>query len=382
NYVDNLRGIAILLVVITHISDVTRHYKDTLQVLTDYGQMGVQLFFVASAFTLCLSAGRRAGEDRAWTRFYLRRFFRIAPLYYSGILLYLLFCSTVRPWLEGAPAALATPYTWKNILANVLLVHDFYPGQANNKVVPGGWSIGTETTFYLIFPLIYLLYRRVRHSDALLVLIPASALLAGYLFLPLAERLLDYPIKNNTFLYFHLYCQLPVFLMGMSLYFKLERLQHAGRSTLLFSAAAFVLLLAGSIYLFTYRPDLTYLFPSSAGLAFLFLFLLYRELPFLSNRYIGRLGTISYSVYLLHFMFAWDGTRFLFRHLHPAVSRELLFLAGFSLTMVLTIPLALFTEKYIEKPGIAFGNKIIRRLKKRKPRMIQPALPEPLKESA
>jgi peptidoglycan/LPS O-acetylase OafA/YrhL len=102
NCIDNPRGIAILPFIISYISGATRHYQDTIQIRTDYGQMGAQLFFVVSAFTLWLSAGQRVSEERARTRCYIRRFFRTAPLSYFILSFYLIFCSPVQVRIKGA----------------------------------------------------------------------------------------------------------------------------------------------------------------------------------------------------------------------------------------------------------------------------------------
>ena len=58
-----------------------------LQILANKGKYGVQLFFIASAFTLFLSRHRRSEVGNK--NFFIRRFFRIAPMYYLGIILYL-----------------------------------------------------------------------------------------------------------------------------------------------------------------------------------------------------------------------------------------------------------------------------------------------------
>ena len=49
------------------------------------GQRGVQLFYMISAFTLYLSLDGRRTEQHPWTNYFLRRFFRIAPLFYLVI---------------------------------------------------------------------------------------------------------------------------------------------------------------------------------------------------------------------------------------------------------------------------------------------------------
>jgi peptidoglycan/LPS O-acetylase OafA/YrhL len=90
NYIDSLRGIAILMVVLVHTTLNVRVTNQSLNAIGLYGQMGVQLFFIASAFTLCLSLERTIYTENWLGFFYLKRFFRIAPLYYLGIIVYFL----------------------------------------------------------------------------------------------------------------------------------------------------------------------------------------------------------------------------------------------------------------------------------------------------
>lgn len=147
-YVDTLRGIAVLLVILVHTSQ--RIYLPLNTYLaSSYGQMGVQLFFVLSAYTLCLSMDR-GGSRSSLSFYYLRRYFRIAPLYYFGIMFYVL--SKVASGYND------TDLTFENVLSNVLFLHGFHPA-ANNTIVPGGWSIGLEMAFYLIFPFIFFFYK-------------------------------------------------------------------------------------------------------------------------------------------------------------------------------------------------------------------------------
>lgn len=147
-WIDALRGLAILMVLANHVALVVPGLSAPVQALARFGQMGVQLFFVASAYTLCLSwQQRRAEEPQPVLRFLLRRLFRIAPLYWFGITLFALLHALQT---GGHPA---DPYTAANLLANAAFVHGFVPG-AQNGIVPGGWSIGTEMAFYAAFPLL------------------------------------------------------------------------------------------------------------------------------------------------------------------------------------------------------------------------------------
>jgi peptidoglycan/LPS O-acetylase OafA/YrhL len=93
-YIDALRGIAILLVMIVHTSQYgEKSQNEFFNSFFKFGAKGVQLFFLASAFTLFLSYNNRNREENknVLRSFYIRRFFRIAPMYYIGIIFFSLF---------------------------------------------------------------------------------------------------------------------------------------------------------------------------------------------------------------------------------------------------------------------------------------------------
>jgi peptidoglycan/LPS O-acetylase OafA/YrhL len=90
DYIDVLRGIAILMVMLVHTSQAVNGVSQLVGDIARSGQMGVQLFFVASAYTLCFSRIRRAEEKQLLFSFWIRRFFRIAPLYYVAAIAYFL----------------------------------------------------------------------------------------------------------------------------------------------------------------------------------------------------------------------------------------------------------------------------------------------------
>ena len=91
DYVDALRGMAILAVVLVHCDQHgTNVFPTIFHSIFSNGAMGVQLFYVRSAFTLFRSCDRRGGRELYPNRnFFIRRFFRIAPMYWLGIAYYL-----------------------------------------------------------------------------------------------------------------------------------------------------------------------------------------------------------------------------------------------------------------------------------------------------
>ena len=93
DFVDVLRGLAILGVVWLHFTSsslVQSMLPAALSHVVELGGHGVQLFFMASAFTLFRSYHHRSALEASPVRnFFIRRYFRIAPMYYVAIAYYL-----------------------------------------------------------------------------------------------------------------------------------------------------------------------------------------------------------------------------------------------------------------------------------------------------
>jgi peptidoglycan/LPS O-acetylase OafA/YrhL len=369
DYIDSLRGIAIILVIMVHVGGVLSNLSKGMDIFSTYGQFGVQLFFLVSAFTLCLTMNHRK-EAHLWKKFFLRRYFRIAPLYYFGILLYFCFFS-IRPLLYGETPEIASWYNFRNVLTNMLLMNDFQPGWANNNIVPGGWSIATEATFYVLFPLLFWVYKQIENYNWALLTLPIFSLIAGMFsiffledrFMIIGDEDSWGALRNNSFLYFSILCQLPIFLMGMSLYYLLQKKVTCSKLDLYGSLLGFVVFSLFATFIMEYRDHHIYLFPFAAGIAFVFLFLLFHEIPGLSSPVLSKIGQLSYSIYLFHFLFAWEGTRLLYQQLHPYFSGDIILVFSSAITLGATTLLAKLSEKYIERPGVKLGKRLISKLR-------------------
>ena len=80
---DLLRGLAVLLMVAVHCSHVaTSIVPDLRSMVMQYGELGVQLFFIVSGYTMMLTFGDKVDVAGA-SSLYLRRVFRIVPLAFS-----------------------------------------------------------------------------------------------------------------------------------------------------------------------------------------------------------------------------------------------------------------------------------------------------------
>jgi peptidoglycan/LPS O-acetylase OafA/YrhL len=128
-FVDALRGIAVLGVVALH---TTQNFHATrIEPLLSLGECGVQLFYIVSAFSLCLSLDQRSRNERhPFINYAIRRFFRIAPLFYLAIMAepFVLPADSAPMTLVGAMAgyhALWPRRPWHTI-ATVLFINGWH----------------------------------------------------------------------------------------------------------------------------------------------------------------------------------------------------------------------------------------------------------------
>jgi exopolysaccharide production protein ExoZ len=279
---DTLRGVAILMVIGFHASLHFPLGTLTKSVLA-WGNQGVQLFFLISAFTMCLMWDARAHESERTKNFYIRRFMRIAPLYWLALVFYFV-------WADLRGDETSTAY---QVLLNLLFLHVLSP-TAINSTVPGGWSIAVEMSFYLVFPLLAAVIKtRPLHAMGL-------ALLA-YVVLGLAASAWVRQSFNAPalFIYYSQLTQFPVFPIGMALYAVITRKDlnpQQLRLGLALTCAWLVFAFAGK-YLWGIESR-----PFFWLQVFIFAGLIYAvlrrgwSLPLLA-----KIGTLSYSMYLFHF---------------------------------------------------------------------------------
>ncbi|WP_299454807.1 acyltransferase [uncultured Microscilla sp.] len=289
-YIDALRGIAILGVMAVHTGHSGYNkYPVAFSNLIDQGAKGVQLFFVVSAFTLFLSYKTREKKETHTARnFFIRRFFRIAPLYYMGIVYYLLQDGfDPRFWLGNDH-----PISLPNIASNFVFAHGINPYWMLG-VVPGGWSITVEMTFYLCIPW---LIARIRSLNQAVGFTMWSLLFS----LALNSLLLAYPLIDNStlwanYLYLYFPNQLPVFGFGIIAYFLIIR-QDFQISTFYLGSLA-MLVLSHLVW----HPVIPEHVLFGWGFFLLVIALSRCEYSIFVNQLTRFLGKISYSAYLIHF---------------------------------------------------------------------------------
>ena len=150
DHIQALRGIAALMVVVSHLLIIERKYSAD-QILGDwaaYGMAGVDLFFVISGFIMVYVMWDRPRGVKAAGEFLWGRASRIYPLYWivSLVLLALWF---VRP--DMVFSSIETP-------PDILKSFALFPHE-REPLLAVGWTLVHEMYFYLVFAGIMLLPR-------------------------------------------------------------------------------------------------------------------------------------------------------------------------------------------------------------------------------
>jgi peptidoglycan/LPS O-acetylase OafA/YrhL len=366
-YIDALRGIAILLVIFGHTYPKIMDLPSWIKAFGFQGGRGVQLFFMVSALTLFMSLDtRKAFDKRVFVNFFIRRFFRIAPLFYTGILLY--------ATLDGFKPRIWAPdgIGWAHIVATATFMHGWHP-TTFNSVVPGGWSIAVEMTFYLCLPFLYLRIKKMHVASwAIIGTLIGSLLIKNYTvwFLRAESSFRPHLVDTLTKLWFP--SQLPVFMLGILLFFLIKKPVPAKSNANANSYWAWLYMVI-FLYLFSALPFGKYeLIPDYFLYGIAFVCLIYslalQPNAFFVNRVICYIGKISYSCYIYHFFVIRLVTDLLREGYFPffgSLVPTLQLIVYYFLTTGITIVFAFLSYRYIEETGIRMGRRIIGRLERR-----------------
>jgi peptidoglycan/LPS O-acetylase OafA/YrhL len=328
-HIDALRGIAVLGVVLVHSSQFLG-LPQWLEQAAFTGQRGVQLFFLISAFTLFLSYDNR---HEPASSFFTRRFFRIAPMFYVATAIACTFThDRVGPLWE--------------VLKSTLFLGAFSP-EAINSGALGAWSIAVEACFYACLPMLFRSIRSLKYAVSLTLV--SLVVLFPFCVYMMATHPAD---QGEYWIFLGFPANFPVFAMGILCYWAWKQWKPNRPklvSCLLLISGA---ILFGLAYPFTSRG----LYASSGACALLLLALSFHPWKLLVNRCTQFLGKISYSVYLLHFYVCLGVKGAVLRIPLSPAERFWIVLAS---TLGITIPLAWFTWRFIEEPGIRLGRRLI-----------------------
>jgi peptidoglycan/LPS O-acetylase OafA/YrhL len=348
DYLDALRGVAILMVLSVHFTMFLNLFDGKRFA---FGAYGVQLFYILSALTLFLSSSQRfVSEKKPVLNFYIRRFFRIAPLFYAAIVIYCLLWQFAKIEYR-LPAG---QILLDNIVAHFLFIFGFSKYWINS-IIGVEWSIFCEVCFYLSLPILFKYIKDKKSAITLAVLSALIAFVSSRLFYS-SEKLLhewsSFFILQNYF----------YFALGIVLYFFVkEKKQYSQK---LLRLGWLVLFCLTGIMLIIDRNFYTTILFSLFLALFIFLMQYGDNISnIFNNKFTRFLGKISYSIYLLHFLILNIIAKLIinpnlkFFNQNP-VFKILAILSSFIIVLVVST----IFYNIIEKPGIKIGKILISRI--------------------
>lgn len=353
-----LRGLVALSIFASHFvaipdlaNEIGRFAKNWIAF---FGTFRVPVFYAISGFALYASYLSRLGSVHQVKDFYFRRFMRIAPLFYFAIVAW-----TIIRFL------LKDPIDVFSIFSSFSLCFNLFPTQTDSAVW-GGWSVGVEVIFYVVFPVILLFIKNMRSAFCFLLLCVCISTLSYVFLSDITEIKRIAPFRACSFL-----SNVVYFSIGIAVFFvssKVTELDFAKKERN--RKLILVLLFLSLILSFIFLRELNFMRKSEFELTALYrllwafpIFLTLQLATFLKLRGnlllpIKKIGEWSYSFYLMHlivFSIVMNLTKSIFK-VHPATLFNVWI--WFFLVVLLTSFISYLTYNLIETKFLSLGKKL------------------------
>lgn len=291
---DGLRGLCALYVLLFHCWAYTfrgfpRYRGPEWLSWLGFGRLAVVMFLVLSGFSLSMAAARNGWRLGSLSRYARRRAWRILPAYWAALAFSLVIAWTV---VRQPHSTVPTP---ESVVVYTLLLQDLIAAPTPNGAF---WSIGVEVLLYGVLPLLLLLCRRIGPA-AMLAVVTLPVVLIGFAVFG------GSPPQGDNWLAPHL---VPVFAAGVvaagvvASGDRFRRVPWALLSVLAAVPAGVLVLHRGARWMVDhyYWVDL-----AVAPAMTLLLLAIVSGRPaaltrLLDSRPLKRLGSFSYSLYLIH----------------------------------------------------------------------------------
>jgi peptidoglycan/LPS O-acetylase OafA/YrhL len=369
-FLDGFRGYAALWVLIAHCSIWGGwngwHISNP--------KAAVDVFIFVSGFLMAYQFAAReqaepAGNWHAMLRFWIRRFFRIAPLFY----LVLIAAFLMGPWLKqgymtlreanaaawGAdvmydPARIE--YTKTNFFLHLSFLFGLFPQYSFSTLLPD-WSIALEMQYYAAFPFLMWLFRK--HGFF------GSAVAVAFGTLLIRKYVMHLPSVISGASFFpepsFLPLKLLLFLVGMLVAEAMRLRDQAWRHSMPLLALAFLIAAHESFCVAAAASATVLILSGSTTRISKFMHAL------LSNRFTRLLADTSYSVYLVHGLFISLVGGWLYSIPSIATlpgSMRVPILTAVTIVGSYSLGWCLF--RFVESPGIDLGRAAMRRIAARR----------------
>jgi peptidoglycan/LPS O-acetylase OafA/YrhL len=333
---DGLRALSVLLVYFFHASDHRTHFLS--------GWEGVTIFFLLSGFlitTLLLREHEDTGRISLGA-FYVRRIFRIFPLYFFVLGLHYVLIVGLGIGGHAEQLSKAMPYY-------LTYMSEWVAGTPGTPFLQS-WSLGIEEKYYLVWP--FFIGLLLRGSLRMRLGVVAALVLVPYLTLPIDMTSSRREIVFTAYGRILIGCLIALCLNDRRIF---ARLRFAGTPAW---SVAIVCAFVVSLLLVSPVTGMIYVFPFVAGLLLISLMIGNGfGSRLLSHRAVRYVGTRAYGIYLLDSLAHRAGG-----YVTPAVTNWpttlLFFVANFAVAFVIADVL----YRVLERPFIALGKRLSSRV--------------------
>ncbi|MGK9172043.1 acyltransferase [Yokenella regensburgei] len=344
---DILRGFAAISVIIVHL--IAQSGIDYGPVISHIGSKftaSVTLFFAISAFSIAYTYNDEFINKADFKAFFIKRFFRLAPLFYiamliEGIIIWYVF--------HHLPSAF-------ELLMSGTFLFNLVP-KMQEGIVWAGWSLSIEWIFYLLYPVIFVM---CNHKKLIAILWALSIFVSS--------SIAQAPGATESEVYMNILNHMVFFISGIAVYLWLPELHKLkamlGSKATTVSGLMLLALFAFLIYYFSLSgyPLNLYACYSLVWIGMISASIV--GMPsFLNTTFTRFLGKASYSIYLMHgiVLYLLEAVG-LYKWINVfEVSQVVKFLIAAVITASLTTLISNFTYHLIEMPGMKLGRWIINR---------------------
>ncbi|MBC6997552.1 acyltransferase [Cytophaga sp. FL35] len=358
NYIkgfDGLRGISILLVIVTHLGwleslDTLGQGGKKMQFLFS-GTTGVNIFFTLSGFliTNILLRELKKGGKVNFKAFYTKRVLRLFPplLVFLLIILILMLSNILS-------------INYSGLLYSFFYVYNFIPKSLSSAELGLTWSLSVEEQFYLFFPITLFLIRKRKH---LLLLLFSLITICGLLQIihlidPLKQ--LDYVNKyialsegyyTNRWILPAIATILMGCVSGILVNENTLNRKISQKPNLIFGISLTLM------FCFLYLPEKLIMLGwiiQSAGTCLLILYIVNNQNSYIVRKLefqpLSAMGKISYGLYIYQGLFLTTG---------PKPDGPLF--QKYPLNILLVFIFAILSYRYLEKPFLKLKGKLVKR---------------------
>lgn len=339
DFITGLRAIAATMVVMIH-TGAFADFGTIGHAITNAGKYGVDIFFVISGFTIA----KTFTEANGYRSYLTRRMMRIVPLYWLVISIAMFF------WLSGAssmPPAMQEikllSYIYNYVLHLSMLSYLDY--RVANSVLGVEWTIPVEVFWYVCLPPLMYFGKTISRTIGIMLILLIITAVLSYVSKQVFGT--TRPIKWSPIAHGHL------FFLGVASYYLRDRLKSVTslRPMIWISAAVFLFALV-LVLEFPGRSELLAL-----STAVMIVWVTPTRAAWLTKPLTARpvlfLGSISYSIYLIHVLV-----------IHMLGDFSMLPASGigkFLLVYVVTVAVSTVTYLLVEKPTNQVGRRMVGR---------------------